>query len=111
MIAQGISPGLTSINRDDLTHIRHWSEIVSHESVVARYREEMASRDPAERKRRAAELTLMREEDRCAKAVRVQEERKRPISLIKLALLSVAEKVAEDIFESRKGRSSHLARE
>eukprot|EP00602_Paraphysomonas_sp_CaronLab_P009561 CAMPEP_0185020128 /NCGR_PEP_ID=MMETSP1103-20130426/2734_1 /TAXON_ID=36769 /ORGANISM="Paraphysomonas bandaiensis, Strain Caron Lab Isolate" /LENGTH=66 /DNA_ID=CAMNT_0027550843 /DNA_START=1 /DNA_END=198 /DNA_ORIENTATION=+ len=44
MIAQGISPGLTSINRDDLTHIRHWSEIVSHESVVARYREEMASR-------------------------------------------------------------------
>ena len=29
----------------------------------------------------------------------------------RLAVLSAAEKVAEDIFESRKGRSSHLANE
>jgi len=56
---------------------------VNHESIVARYREEMTSRDPTERKQRAAELTHMREEDRCAKAIKVQDERRRPISLPK----------------------------
>jgi hypothetical protein len=36
----------TSIDRSKLNHIRHWSEIVSHESVVARFHQEKASRDP-----------------------------------------------------------------
>ena len=36
MINHGILPCATSINRDDLTHIRHLSEIVNH--IVERRR-------------------------------------------------------------------------
>mmetsp|Transcript_18943 Transcript_18943/g.27303 ORF Transcript_18943/g.27303 Transcript_18943/m.27303 type:complete len:100 (+) Transcript_18943:1284-1583(+) len=64
----------------------------------------MASRDPAERKR-CAELTLMREEDRCTQAMRVQERRRKmAVTIIAienekqpLVLFSAAEKVAEKI--------------
>jgi hypothetical protein len=28
-LEKGIQPGTTSINRDDLTHVRHWSEIIN----------------------------------------------------------------------------------
>ena len=46
MIDRGILPSVTSINRDDLSHICHWSEIVNHEVVVARYEEERRRNDP-----------------------------------------------------------------
>jgi hypothetical protein len=45
--ANGILPGNTTIDRDSLTHIRHWSEVVTMDHVVECYREEMAAKDPA----------------------------------------------------------------
>lgn len=45
-IACGILPGPTSIDRDDLTHIRHWSEIINHEKVVERFEAEQRAKDP-----------------------------------------------------------------
>ena len=54
MIDSEILPCATSINRDDSTHFRHWSEIVNHKVVVARYEEERHRNDPAEEARRKA---------------------------------------------------------
>ena len=54
MVDRGILPCATNINRDDLSHIRHWSEIVNHEVVVARYEDGGRRNDPAERARRKA---------------------------------------------------------
>jgi hypothetical protein len=54
VIANGIKPGQTFINRDDLTHVRHWAEVVSEDYVVECYREEMALKDPVEVQRRKA---------------------------------------------------------
>ena len=53
----------TSINRDDLSHIRHWSEIVNHKVVVARYEEERHRNDPAKRalRKAARDITKARE--------------------------------------------------
>lgn len=48
-----IEPGTTTIDRDSLTHIRHWSEIVNHHAVTKRFHDERMERDPrtiAERK-------------------------------------------------------------
>jgi hypothetical protein len=47
MDAGGILSLPQSINRDNLTHIRHWSEIVSHIEVIKWYAEEQLRRDPA----------------------------------------------------------------
>ena len=33
LLDAGIQPGTTTINRDDLTHLRHWSEIITHEKT------------------------------------------------------------------------------
>ena len=46
LLAEDIRSEPTSINRDNLTYIRHWSEIVNHEQTVDRYRAEMQNRDP-----------------------------------------------------------------
>jgi hypothetical protein len=46
MNAAGIPTSPVSINRDNLTHIRHSSEIVSHDVVVAKYHAEVQQRDP-----------------------------------------------------------------
>lgn len=37
MNAAGIATSDTSMNRDNLTHIRHWSEIVTHKAVQQRF--------------------------------------------------------------------------
>lgn len=54
LLEAGILPGTTTIDRNSLTWVRHWSEIVSHEQTVQRYRAELESRDP-ERLREARE--------------------------------------------------------
>ena len=56
--ANGILPGATTINRDNLTHIRHWSEVVSMDYVVECYQEEMAAKDPLEIQRRRANALI-----------------------------------------------------
>ena len=62
----------TSINRDDLSHIRRWSEIVHHEVMVALYEEEGRRNDPAERARRktARDITKAREREEQANIVK-----------------------------------------
>ena len=46
LLDAGIQPGTTTINRDDLTHLRHWSEIITHEKTREGFRQEMAAKDP-----------------------------------------------------------------
>ena len=46
LVSEGITPGTTTIKRDDLTWVRHWSEVVNHKQTVARYREQLARKDP-----------------------------------------------------------------
>jgi hypothetical protein len=62
VIANGIKPGKTSINRHDLTHVRHWAEVVSEDYVVECYREEMALKDPVEVQRRKAVAAVARDD-------------------------------------------------
>ena len=69
MIDREILPCATRINRDD---IRHWSDIVNHDIVVARYEEERRRNDPAERARRktARDITKLREREERANKVK-----------------------------------------
>ena len=75
MIDRGILPCATSINRDDLSHIRHWSEIVNHEVVVARYEEERRRNDPAERARRRAARDITKAREREERANKIKHDR------------------------------------
>lgn len=43
----GIPQSDTSINRENLNHVRHWSEIVTHEEMQKRYADEVSGRNPA----------------------------------------------------------------
>jgi hypothetical protein len=46
-VDRGIEPGQTTIDRGLLNHVRHWSEIINHDKVVARYELERLAKDPA----------------------------------------------------------------
>ena len=46
LVDAGIKPGTTTINRDELTHVRHWSEIITHKKTRQRFRQEKAAKDP-----------------------------------------------------------------
>jgi hypothetical protein len=69
-----------SINRDALTHIRHWSEIVSHKEVIQRYAEEQQRRDPVfiaqQREEEQARAYLNRLEGEQLKKERAAEKRR-----------------------------------
>ena len=75
MIDLGILPCATSINRYDLSHIHHWSEIVNHEVVVV-YKEERRRNDPAERARRKAARDITKARERKERANKVKHDRK-----------------------------------
>ena len=75
MIDRGILPCAASINRDDLSHIRHWSEIVNHKVVVTRYEEERRRNDPAERARRKAARDITKAREREERANKVKHSR------------------------------------
>ena len=75
MIDRGILPCATSINRDDLSHIHHWSEIVNYEVLVARYEEERRRNHPAERARRKAARYITKAREREKRANKVEHDR------------------------------------
>ena len=39
LVDAGIKPGTATINRDDLTHVRHWAEIITHEKTRERFQQ------------------------------------------------------------------------
>lgn len=41
-----IKPGSTTIDRNSLSHIRHWSEIINHEEVTKRFHQDKHNNDP-----------------------------------------------------------------
>ena len=55
LVDVGIKPGTTAINRDDLTHVRHWAEIITHEKTCEGFRQEKTAKDPAVLERKRAE--------------------------------------------------------
>ena len=87
----------TSINRDNLTHIRHWSEIINHSQTVARYNEEILARTPefieAQRLRREAANKVQQIEAERAKATSKLEAKR--LELQRVSNLSPEEKLVE----------------
>jgi hypothetical protein len=67
-IDRGIEPGQTTIDRGLLNHVRHWSEIINHDKVVARYELERLAKDPATIARKKAEAVIQQAADKQAKA-------------------------------------------
>ena len=76
-IEHGIHPGPTSINRSDLNHVRHWSEIINHEETIKRFEQEVLEKNPEtieRRKREAAAIIFLEKENK-------EQERKRQTTL------------------------------
>jgi hypothetical protein len=45
-VEQGLQPGSTSINRNNLTHVRHWAEIINNNNMtIARLQAEKKKKD------------------------------------------------------------------
>jgi hypothetical protein len=91
--ANGILPGPTTINRDHLSHIRHWAEVVSADYVVECYREEMALKDPVEVERRRA-VAVVKKADEKARTEQSKAEAK--------AIMKAEAIVAKNIEHQRK---------
>jgi len=119
VIANGILPGATTIDRDNLTHIRHWSEVVSMDHVVECYREEMAAKDPVVIQNKRAEELVSREhkrmQDNQNKAT--EKARRKAAALVAKAnerlrfeALSPGSKQAEAVAKARAKQQSREAR-
>jgi vacuolar-type H+-ATPase subunit I/STV1 len=74
-IEKGIRPGATTINRDDLTHVRHWAEIINQEATLARFKLEKMAPDikKANAIIEAEEKRIKRLEDSEAKKLKTKE--------------------------------------
>jgi hypothetical protein len=99
MDASGIPVGTTSINRDELTHVRHWAEIVTHKAVREAYRDEVAVRDPAviaqKRKVAAAQKLVANNKKKMdAHAAQQQKREAKQAEKERFAALSPAEQVS-----------------
>ncbi len=73
LVEAGINPGITTIARDKLCYVRHWSEIVNHGQTVERFKLEAAARDPiniARKQQEEADRKLIKKTaDACEKAL------------------------------------------
>ena len=78
LVDAGIKPGTTTINRDELTHVRHWSEIITHKKTRQRFRQEKAAKDPAVIERKKAEEFIRKHNEKEeAQRVRIEIKEKR----------------------------------
>lgn len=66
-ISHGIEPGQTTIDRPSLTHVRHWSEIITHDVVLENYKAEMEAKKPEIIARRKAEATIAKQRQKEAR--------------------------------------------
>lgn len=75
----GIPSSETSINRENLTHIRHWSEIVTHAEMKRRYTQEMFDHGPAAQELKknlaAEEKRIQKELSEATKILEVERKR------------------------------------
>ena len=119
----GIPKHVNSIDRTNLTHIRHWSEIINHPDVVARYDEEQLRKSPAEVQRKKDENEASKRQAQAVKLARsllskeakaaqtkAKKAEERQTEKIRFAALSPAEQAREKKEKSDIRNSKNAAK-